>query len=327
MRAASIAGTLEGIEGVRLADGRLIEGELVIVCCGISPNVTLARDAGLAVDRGIIVDDTLRTSDEHIYALGECVQHRGTTYGLVDPLWDQAKVLAQRFAGEDSAYAGSRTGTRLKVAGVHVVALGERAPLEGDEAMMSRGSDGSFRSIITRGGKIVGAQVVGDQDAAAKLAQAFMRNAPLAGDASAFIAGTRATPPAPPPPNGEREDRRVCVCNDVWESTIVCAIKDGARDVASIGRATSAGTGCGSCRGELASLVMEQDGAYAKPPLAAAQAPEARPASSTLGDAVFAHLRAELEATQGSPAALRAFARKVKAAAILLDGQTAKAGL
>lgn len=339
VRATAVVGNVNGIEGVRLADGQLIEGQLVIVCCGITPNVEVAREGGLAIDRGIIVDDALRTSDEHVFALGECVQHRGNTYGLVDPLWDQAKVLAQLFAGEDTSYVGSRIGTRLKVAGVHVVSLGERAPVEGDEALMSRGSDGSFRSIITRNGMIIGAQVVGDQDAAAKLAQAFMRNAPLAGDASAFIVGVRSAVPAKPAGDDvQREDHRVCVCNDVMESTIVCAIKEGARDVASIGRATSAGTGCGSCRGELASLVMEHDGSFTKPATAhdgsfakpatvsavapvASVAAVAAPVSvnSSLHEAIFAHLLSELQATAGSPTALRSYAKKVKAAAILLE--------
>ena len=99
---------------------------MIVVCCGIVPNAELGRAAGLEMARGIVVDDGLQTSDPAIYAIGECAQHRGVMYGLVEPLWEQCAVLAARLTGRRTAYVGSRVGTKLKVAGVNVVALGIR---------------------------------------------------------------------------------------------------------------------------------------------------------------------------------------------------------
>ena len=322
-RATGIEGDISGITGVRLVDGRLIEGSLVIACCGIIPNADLAKEAGIAVNRAIMVDDELRTSDDAIFALGECVEHRGVTYGLVEPLWDQARILAQALTGSEVRYEGSRIGTKLKVAGVNVVSLGERMPGDGDEAMAARWSDGSFRSLILRDGKLVGAQVVGDGDAAALIAQAFARNAPLAGDPSAFILKSIGKPPID---DIQRGDRRVCVCNDILQSSIVEAIQNGAKDVAEIGRVTCAGTGCGSCRGEIAALVIEHDGRHQKPAVVVAATPATLPPPGThdggLRTTLLAHLLRELESIAATPgddaAALGDYAERVGAVATLL---------
>ncbi len=111
--------------GIELASGEQIAGDITVVCCGIVPNVSIAREAGIAVERGIVVDDGLQTSDPAIFAIGECAQHRGVTYGLVEPLWEQCTILAERLTRRRVVYAGSRVGTKLKVAGVNVVAPAE----------------------------------------------------------------------------------------------------------------------------------------------------------------------------------------------------------
>src|SRR5205085_6191189 len=95
------------VEGVELVDGRLIPADAVIFAAGIRPNVTLAKDAGIAVNRGIVVDDRLQTGAGDIFALGECAEHRGICYGLVEPAYDQASVLARHLAGREAAYGGS----------------------------------------------------------------------------------------------------------------------------------------------------------------------------------------------------------------------------
>jgi len=115
----------DGVTGVRFADGRAIPCDMVVVAAGVRPRTELAQLSGLPVERAIVVDDQLRILDEpDIYAVGECVQHRGQTYGLVAPLWEQAKVLADHVTGKNrkAAYHGSRTATKLKVAGVDVAA-------------------------------------------------------------------------------------------------------------------------------------------------------------------------------------------------------------
>lgn len=151
-------------------------------------------------------------------------------------------------------YEGSRVGTRLKVAGVNVVAVGERDARLGDDVIAVRAADGSFRRAIARDGTLVGAQVVGDARAAAAFARAFEGGAPLPGSLAGFMFGVDGivTSTVAEPSPGDQ----VCVCNDISRGEIIAAIAGGASDVAEIGRSTGAGTGCGTCRSELASLVM-----------------------------------------------------------------------
>src|SRR5207302_7037797 len=108
-------------------DGSTLDADMVVISCGIRPNVEVARDSGLAVERAIVVDDQLRTSDPAIFAVGECAEHRGKVYGLVDPVYEQARVLADLLTGArlDAAYQGSRLATTLKVMGVDLTAMGE----------------------------------------------------------------------------------------------------------------------------------------------------------------------------------------------------------
>ena len=240
--------------GIELADGERIAGDIIVVCCGIRPNTELAREAGLAVERGITVDDGLQTSDPAIFAIGECVQHRGAMYGLVEPLWEQCAILADRLTGRRAAYAGSRVGTKLKVAGVNVVALGLREPEPGDESIAAIDANGAYRRAIARKGVLVGAQVVGNAAAAAALSKAFDRGTPLPGMLAAMLFGTDGIGAATAPL--AEGDERVCICNEISRSEIAKAIDGGAHDVAEIGRLTLAGTGCGTCRSELAAMVI-----------------------------------------------------------------------
>jgi nitrite reductase (NADH) large subunit len=240
--------------GIELADGTRIRGDVIIVCCGIVPNVSLAREAGLTVERGIVVDDGMQTSDPAIFGIGECVQHRGQTYGLVEPLWDQCTVLADRLTGRRAAYRGSQVGTKLKVAGVNVVALGEREPQPGDESIAVIDPNGAYRRGIVRNGMLVGAQVVGDAAAAAALGKAFDRASPLAGSLAALLFGNDGI--AGTTLSGRTNDELICICNEIPRTQIDDANAAGARDVAEIGRVTLAGTGCGTCRGQLSEMVI-----------------------------------------------------------------------
>lgn len=152
------------VSAVRLKDGRTLPADLVVMAVGIRPNTALARDGGLAVGRGVIVDDTLASSDPAISAIGECAEHRGLTYGLVAPAWEQAAILAARLAGESrAAYPGSIVGTNLKVAGVSVFSAGVIEAKADDEDLLYVDPSGAlYRRIILRDGKIAGAILVGD---------------------------------------------------------------------------------------------------------------------------------------------------------------------
>src|SRR5439155_17619393 len=124
--AAALAGEDGAVSGVRFQDGTILETDMVVVSCGIRPNVEVAKEAGLAVERAVVVDDQLRTTDAAAHAVGECAQHRGKVYGLVDPVYEQARVLADVLTGANpsAAYRGSRLATTPKVMGVDRVSMG-----------------------------------------------------------------------------------------------------------------------------------------------------------------------------------------------------------
>jgi nitrite reductase (NADH) large subunit len=160
---AAIVGE-ERVSGVRLADGTEIPADLVVMAVGIRPNVELAQGIGLRCERGIIVDDTLQTYDPRIYAVGECVQHRKATYGLVAPLWEQARVCAAHLAGVGHlGYPGSLTYTSLKVTGIDLFSAGDITGAEGTEELVFRDPEaGVYRRLVLRDDRLVGAVLYGN---------------------------------------------------------------------------------------------------------------------------------------------------------------------
>ncbi len=150
------------VEAVRLKDGRVIPCGLVVMAAGVRPQASLARTAGLAVQRGILVDDSLATSHPGIYAIGECAEHRGQCYGLVEPAYDQARVLARLLAGEEADYCGSVPATNLKVSGVPVFSAGDFEG-EGAETIILRDEVlPAYRKLVLRNGRLVGTILYGD---------------------------------------------------------------------------------------------------------------------------------------------------------------------
>ena len=155
------------VDGVELTDGRRIDADAVIFAAGIRPNVALARDAGIAVGRGIMVDDHLQTATPKIFALGECAEHRGICYGLVEPAYEQARILAQHLAGKTAAYGGSVVATNLKVSGVSVFSAGDFIGAEGSETiLLSDVRHGTYKKLVISQGRLAGAVLVGDVESA-----------------------------------------------------------------------------------------------------------------------------------------------------------------
>jgi nitrite reductase (NADH) large subunit len=151
------------VEGVELSEGHRIAADAVIFAAGIRPNVMLAREAGVAVNRGIIVDDRLQTGASDIFALGECAEHRGICYGLVEPAYEQARVLAQHLAGRTAAYQGSVVATNLKVSGVSVFSAGDFLGGEQSESMVLNDvKRGTYKKLVIADGRLIGAVLVGD---------------------------------------------------------------------------------------------------------------------------------------------------------------------
>ena len=250
-RTTAVLGT-DRVNGVRLRDRPDIGCDMVVVAAGIRPNVDLAVLSGLHVERAIVVDDQLRVVDEDsIYAVGECVQHRGEVYGLVAPLWEQAVVLADHVTGTDtsSAYLGSRTATKLKVAGVEVASMGLQGPeRDTDEHIVfSEPSRGVFKSIVIRDNKMVGATLLGDSRRVAYLTQAFDKGLPLPEERISLMFDLGG-PAAEEGVAELNDDAQVCNCNGVSKRSLVDVVKGGCNTVAGAMDATRAGKGCGSCK-------------------------------------------------------------------------------
>ena len=137
------------VEGVELVDGRLIPADAVIFAAGIRPNIALAKEAGIAVNRGIVVDDHLQTAASDVFAIGECAEHRGICYGLVEPAYEQARVLARHLAGREASYAGSIVATNLKVSGVSVFSAGDFIGGDGSETIvLSDINHGTYKKLV-----------------------------------------------------------------------------------------------------------------------------------------------------------------------------------
>lgn len=156
----------DDVEGVKLADGREIPADLVVMAVGIRPYTEVAKESGLDVNRGIVVNDVMQTSDSNVYAVGECAEHNGKVYGLVAPLYEQGKVLADHLTNkETNGYKGSTTFTSLKVSGCDLYSAGqivENAEIKGIEIFNS--VDNNYKKIFLKDGNVVGAVLYGDID-------------------------------------------------------------------------------------------------------------------------------------------------------------------
>jgi len=247
------------LTGIVFADGSSIACDMLVVATGIRPNVGLAQRAGLTVERAIVVDDHMRSvDDDDVYVVGECAQHRGQVYGLVAPLWEQAAVLADHLTGANTvaAYHGSRTATKLKVAGVDVASMGLKGPeLPDDEfVQFSEPRHGVYKTIVIRDGKLVGATLVGDVRKVAFLTQAFDGGLPLPEERVSMLFDI-GTPDVAVGVAELADDAQVCNCNGVSKGALVACVRGGESSVTGVMKATKAGKGCGSCKQLVAQVV------------------------------------------------------------------------
>lgn len=250
------------VEGVRLKDGREIPASLVVMAVGIRPNVKLARDAGLAIGRGIHVDDHLVTSDADILAVGECVEHQGQVYGLVAPLWDMCRSLADGLVATPNGYGGSVTSTKLKVSGIDVFSAGDFSGGEGCEDIVMRdASRGIYKRVVVKDDRLIGAVLYGDtQDGnwyfdllKRQEDVASIRDALIFGQAFASGGGASANPNAAVA--AMADDGEICGCNGVSKGKVVAAIQDGACTLDAVRACTKASASCGSCTGLVEGLL------------------------------------------------------------------------
>ena len=180
------------VRSVEMADGYALDADLVVLACGVSPRAGLAKAAGIAVHKGILVDDELRTSDPHIRAIGDCAQHDGNVYGLAAPALEQADVLAELLAGDaGSRYSGTRALTRLTLSGnsaFDLAAFGETEPLPGDDVVqLADATRGTYRKVVVRDDRLVGGVLVGELGTVGALARAWEGAEPLPTDGAPLL--------------------------------------------------------------------------------------------------------------------------------------------
>ena len=247
------------VTGVRFSNDVEIECDMVVISAGIKPNWEIAAGCGLTTERGIVVDDQMRTPDDHdIYAVGECAQHRGQCYGLVAPLWEQAKVLADHITHRNlaAAYHGSKVATKLKVMGMEVASMGIFEPeTEEDEVVQfTEPRKGTYKKLIIRDGRLVGAILLGDISKAPYLMQAYDRNTPLPEERLQLLFDIGA-PPKQVTFAEMSPESQVCNCNGVSKGAIMACVASGKRSTKAVMEATRAGMGCGSCKSMVSDIV------------------------------------------------------------------------
>lgn len=242
------------VKALLLDDGTELHCDLLVMAVGIRPNVKLAQEAGLAVGKGIHVDDQMVTSDTDILAVGECVEHDGAIFGLVAPLYDQAKVVAKTLMGEDDTFVQKELSTKLKVTGCDLFSAGDFADGEGREDIVFRDpARGVYRRLIIENNVVIGAVMYGDTADSNwffglikdKTDISEMRDTLIFGPA--YQGGTPLDPLAAVA--ALPRDAEICGCNGICKGQIEDAIAAGASDLGAIKSTTKASASCGTCTG------------------------------------------------------------------------------
>ena len=256
-----IVGENGKVKALMLDDGTELPCDLLVMAVGIRPSVALAKEAGLAVGRGIHVDDQMLTSDENIYAVGECVEHDGAIFGLVAPLYDQAKVLAQTLMGDAATFKQKTLSTKLKVTGCDLFSAGDFADGDGRENIVFRDpARGVYKRLVIEGEKLIGAVMYGDTadgnwffdliksgESIEEMRETLIFGPAYQGGAALDPLSAVAALPL---------DAEICGCNGICKGTIVDAIASGATDLGAVRATTKASGSCGTCTGLVEQLLQ-----------------------------------------------------------------------
>ena len=240
---------------IRFKDGETLPADIVVMAAGIRPNIDLAKAAGLHCNRGIVVNDTMQTFDPRVYAVGECVEHRGTAYGLVAPLFEQAKVCANHLANFGiGRYQGSVVSTKLKVTGIDVFSAGDFSGKGAEEIVLHDRQGGVYKRILLKDNRIVGTVLYGDTADGSWYFQLLkdrqdvhdVRDHLMFGQNHLGDAGHKGESHAASMP----DSAQVCGCNGVCKGAIVKAIQEqGLFTLEDVRKHTKASSSCGSCTG------------------------------------------------------------------------------
>ncbi|WP_284643896.1 nitrite reductase large subunit NirB [Paenibacillus silviterrae] len=256
------------VTGVKFKDGTLAEADLVVMAVGIRPNVQLAKDSGIEVNRGIVVDDFLQTNIPNVYAVGECAEHRGIAYGLVAPLYEQGDVLAKKLCGLDcEGYQGSVTSTKLKVSGVDVFSGGQYNDVPGSKSIKFQDEfSGIYKKIVIQNGKIVGAVMFGDTSDSSRIFKLIRTGEDITGREKEAVLGEgfgQSASGGGSSVAAMSDEEIICGCNGVSKGTIVQAIREkGLTSIEEIKACTNASRSCGGCKplvGEVLKCTLGDD--------------------------------------------------------------------
>ena len=249
------------VEGVRLKDGRELPADLVVMAVGIRPNTGVAASAGLEIGRGIKIDDHMATSDPSIFAVGECVEHRGTCYGLVAPLFEMCRSLAEGLTSTPAPYAGSVTSTKLKVSGIDVFSAGDfSGGGEREDIILRDATRGLYKRLVIENDRLIGAVLYGDTSDGnwyfdllkREEDVSLLRDSLIFGQAYAEGGG-----PADPlkAVAALSDTAEICGCNGISKDTITGAIAEGATTLDAVRAVTKASASCGSCTAQVECLL------------------------------------------------------------------------
>lgn len=260
----------ERVEAVRFRAGFEIPAELVVMAAGIRPNTELAKNCGIYCERGIVVNDTLQTFDPSIYALGECVQHRRETYGLIAPLYEQARVCANHlaFIGH-GIYRGSTCATRLKVTDIDMFSMGRFELSPGDEEIVLQDAGhGIYKKLVLRNNRVEGGVFYGDTRDCNWYLDLMRQREDVASIRPTLLFGQLSS--TDPKTGGGvahlRDDSEVCGCNGVCKGAIIDAIRSlGLTTLDEVRAHTKASSSCGSCSGLVEQLLASSAKNYAAP--------------------------------------------------------------
>lgn len=247
------------VEGVEFTDGETVGADVVVVAAGIRPNADLAKQAGIEVNRGIVVNDYMETSNPDVYAVGECVEHRGVCYGLVAPLYDQGKVLAATITGNRGpVYEGSTQAAKLKIMGVDVFSAGDYSESAGmDVVRYEDPSLGIYKKLTLKDNKLAGVILVGDADDSHRYMEWIRQGTDLSALRKTLLFPQSAAAGDPGESVASMPDSEtVCGCMGVSKGQIIGAIHEkGVNTMAQLKECTRASTGCGSCSSVCQSLL------------------------------------------------------------------------
>ncbi|AWV35000.1 nitrite reductase large subunit NirB [Paenibacillus odorifer] len=242
------------ISGLQFSDGTSLAADFVVMAVGIKPNVTVAKESGIAVNRGIVVDDYLQTSMQNVYSIGECAEHRGVCYGLVAPLFEQGMVLAKHLCGSDTnPYEGSVVSTKLKISGVDVFSAGEFMDSPEHTVISSKDEwKRTYKKILLKDNVIVGAVLFGDVTESASLQKLVKQGAVMTDEIYTEVMGTGCCGSGAKKSTSVEamaDEEIVCGCNGVTKKAIVDAvIENGFTTVDEIKACTGATRSCGGCK-------------------------------------------------------------------------------